>query len=135
MLAGLKALLEHDIQLNLVAGPLSSRIRRIGATGVGDDDTIEREIFIRAGIDRVWSLVSEEPGSGSARNCTSTPYAAPGETVVIETARTGSFPVRVDRLEPPRYAAFVGQRLSRCQPDRGELDSRRAYVRRAGAAA
>lgn len=68
-------------------------------------DVIEREIFIRAGIDHVWSLVSktgfwvgDEPRFDLA--------AREGETVIIEAAGHGHFPVLVARLEPPRYAAY-----------------------------
>jgi uncharacterized protein YndB with AHSA1/START domain len=69
------------------------------------DNVIERQVFIRAGIDTVWSLISrtgfwigdELRFDGDARE---------GETAVIETERHGRFPVRVDRLDAPRYAAY-----------------------------
>lgn len=69
------------------------------------DDTIEREIFIRAAIDRVWWLVSKT-GFWVGDDLHFDREAAAGETAVIETAQYGRFPVHVDRLEPPRYAAY-----------------------------
>src|SRR5690606_26133223 len=69
------------------------------------NDTIEREIFIRAGIDHVWSLVSKV-GFWVGDDLVFDNEAGEGETVVIPTDKYGDFPVRVDRLEPPRYAAY-----------------------------
>lgn len=68
-------------------------------------DAIEREIFIRAGIDHVWSLVSKV-GFWIGDELRFDLDAVEGETVVVETERYGRFPVRVDRLEAPRYAAY-----------------------------
>lgn len=81
------------------------------------NNAIEREIFIRSDIGHVWSLVSKTGfwvGDEPHFDVT----ADEGETAVIETARYGHFPVRVERLEPPRYAAyrwasgFPGEQLS-----------------------
>jgi len=69
------------------------------------DDAIEREIFIRAGIDHVWSLVAKTGFWVGDELCFDVD-AKEGETVVIETVQYGRFPVRVDRLEPLRYAAY-----------------------------
>jgi uncharacterized protein YndB with AHSA1/START domain len=69
------------------------------------DDAIEREIFIRAGIDHVWSLVSKA-GFWVGDELHFDADADEGETVVIDTAAYGQFPVRVDRLQPPHYAAY-----------------------------
>lgn len=68
-------------------------------------DAIEREIFIRAGIDHVWSLVSSA-GFWVGDDLHFEAEAQEGETVTIDTAQYGRFPVWVDRLEPPRYAAY-----------------------------
>ncbi len=68
-------------------------------------NAIDREIFIGTDIDRVWSLVSKAGfWVGDALHFDT--EAAEGETVVIETEQYGRFPVRVNRLEPPRYAAY-----------------------------
>ncbi|MGD9892826.1 MAG: SRPBCC domain-containing protein [Dehalococcoidia bacterium] len=69
------------------------------------DDAIEREIFICAGIERVWSLVSKA-GFWVGDDLHFDADADEGETVVIDTAAYGRFRVRVDRLQPPHYAAY-----------------------------
>lgn len=68
-------------------------------------DSIEREIFIHAGIERVWSLVSRA-GFWVGDELCFEHAAAEGELVTIDTPNYGSFPVRVVRLDPPRYAAY-----------------------------
>lgn len=68
-------------------------------------DAIEREIFIRAGIDHVWSLVCKA-GFWVGDDLHFDAEAREGEAVVIDTVKYGQFPVVVDRLEPPRYAAY-----------------------------
>ena len=68
-------------------------------------NAIEREIFIGTDIDRVWSLVSKAGfWVGDALHFDTD--ATEGETVTIETEQYGRFPVQVDRLDPPRYAAY-----------------------------
>ncbi len=68
-------------------------------------DQIEREIFINAGIDRVWSLVAKT-GFWVGEELIFKTEAKAGETVVIDNPTYGKFPVRVEQLEPPRYAAY-----------------------------
>jgi uncharacterized protein YndB with AHSA1/START domain len=68
-------------------------------------NAIEREIFIHADIDHVWSLVSKT-GFWIGDELRFDASAREGELAVIDTAEYGRFPVRVDRLEPPRYAAY-----------------------------
>jgi uncharacterized protein YndB with AHSA1/START domain len=68
-------------------------------------NAIEREIFIGTDIDSVWSLVSKAGfWVGDALHFDTD--ASEGETVTIETEQYGRFPVQVDRLDPPRYAAY-----------------------------
>jgi uncharacterized protein YndB with AHSA1/START domain len=70
-----------------------------------EGDAIEREIFIEAGIERVWSLVSKTGfwvGDGLRFDVD----AKEGETVALDAGAYGRFPVRVERLDPPRYAAY-----------------------------
>lgn len=69
------------------------------------EDAIEREIFIHAGIDHVWSLVSKT-GFWVGDDLHFDAAAKEGETVVIDASAYGRFPVRVDRLRPPHYAAY-----------------------------
>lgn len=68
-------------------------------------DVIEREIFIKAGIERVWSLVSKA-GFWVGDELTFEHSLQEGETVTIETERWGNFPVVVETLDAPRYAAY-----------------------------
>jgi uncharacterized protein YndB with AHSA1/START domain len=68
-------------------------------------DVIEREIVIHADIDHVWALVSRA-GFWIGDDLHFDTEAAEGELVVIETEKYGRFPVRVDRLDAPRYAAY-----------------------------
>jgi len=69
------------------------------------DDAIEREIHIHATIDHVWSLVSKT-GFWIGDDLHFDVEAREGETVVIDTTAHGRFPIRVERLEAPRYAAY-----------------------------
>lgn len=68
-------------------------------------NAIEREIFIQADIGHVWSLVSKV-GFWIGDDLHFDVEAREGELATIDTATYGSFPVRVDRLEAPRYAAY-----------------------------
>lgn len=70
-----------------------------------NNDVIEREIFIKAGIERVWSLVSKA-GFWVGDDLHFEHSLEAGETVTIETERWGTFPVKVDTLDAPRYAAY-----------------------------
>lgn len=69
------------------------------------ENVIEREIFIQAGIERVWSLVSKT-GFWVGENLNFEHALAEGETVAIKTERWGTFPVKVESLDAPRYAAY-----------------------------
>ena len=68
-------------------------------------DTIRSEIFIEAGIDHVWSLISRT-GFWIGDDLCFDHDGREGEIVLVETAMYGRFPVLVERLIPPRYAAF-----------------------------
>lgn len=68
-----------------------------------ENNQIEREIFIDAPLEKVWSLVSEPawwvgdaPGPNSVR--------VDGKRVVAET-RFGNFPVLIEQMDPPNYLA------------------------------
>ncbi len=68
-------------------------------------NVIEREVFISAGIERVWSLVSKV-GFWVGEQVHFDNEAGAGEMVTIDTDKYGSYPVRVIQLDPPRYAAY-----------------------------
>jgi uncharacterized protein YndB with AHSA1/START domain len=78
-----------------------------------ENDRIEREIFIAAPLQTVWSLVSQPawwvgdaPGPDKVE--------VDGTRVVAET-KYGNFPVLIERIDPPNYiacrwaSAFPGQ--------------------------
>ncbi|MDN3351509.1 SRPBCC domain-containing protein [Actinomadura sp. DC4] len=72
---------------------------------MGTPDRIEREISIDAPLDRVWGLVSEPgwwvgEGEDSGRQ-----RRREGGLDVIDS-RWGSFPVRVETVEPQTYVAY-----------------------------
>lgn len=69
------------------------------------NDSIVRELFIRSGIDHVWSLISKT-GFWVGDDLRFDIEAREGETVVIDAPPYGWFPVRVERLDPPGYAAY-----------------------------
>lgn len=69
------------------------------------DDAIEREIFINASIDHVWSLVSKA-GFWIGDELHFEFDAQVGETVVIDVKDYGRIPLRVERLEPPHRAVY-----------------------------
>ncbi|AQZ62352.1 unnamed protein product [[Actinomadura] parvosata subsp. kistnae] len=82
-------------------------------------DRIEREIVIAAPPERVWPLVAEpgfwaaEAGDATFRGTTVTQ----GQSMVIKNAEHGDFPMRVEKVDPPRYlacrwvSAFPGEEL------------------------
>jgi uncharacterized protein YndB with AHSA1/START domain len=69
------------------------------------EDRIEHSVRIEAPLDRVWDLVTE-PGWWVPSDATAVIDRAPGAVTVRTSARYGSFPVQVVRLEPMVYAAF-----------------------------
>ena len=70
------------------------------------EDRIERETLIAAPLERVWSLVAQ-PGFWVADKA-SLPgtVAREGESMVAKYDEHGEFPVRVEKVEPPRYLAY-----------------------------
>jgi uncharacterized protein YndB with AHSA1/START domain len=86
-------------------------------------DTVEREITIQAGLTTVWQLVSE-PGwwVGEPDDA---PVREPGAVTVRRSEQWGSYPVRVEALEPQTYAAFRWASLFR---DQGLTDANSTLV-------
>jgi len=76
-------------------------------------DSIEREITIQAGLPTVWDLVSE-PGWWVGK-ADAEPVRKPGAVTVRRSQEWGSYPVRVEELRPPSYAAFRWASLFRDQ--------------------
>jgi uncharacterized protein YndB with AHSA1/START domain len=75
--------------------------------------SIERQITIQARLATVWSLVSEpgwwvgEPGAEPVRE--------PGAVTLRRSEQWGSYPVRVEAMQPQSYAAFRWASLFRDQ--------------------
>jgi len=70
------------------------------------EDRIERETLIDASLERVWSLVAE-PGFwvGDEASVSGT-VAVEGTSIVAKNAEYGDFPVRVEKVDPPKYLAY-----------------------------
>jgi uncharacterized protein YndB with AHSA1/START domain len=69
-------------------------------------DKIEREIHIKAGIDRVWDLVSQPGwwvGNGADDGAT---FVDEGEYHVVTHPKHGRFPVKVETARPRSYLAY-----------------------------
>lgn len=69
-------------------------------------DAIEREIFIRADAERVWTLISEPGWYINDGAIVPHRIERTGELDVVHDPVHGAFPVRTLRLDRPRYAAF-----------------------------
>ncbi|GHE24707.1 SRPBCC domain-containing protein [Kitasatospora indigofera] len=69
-------------------------------------ELIERETLIEAPLERVWSLVAQ-PGFWVADEASlAGTVAKEGESMVAKNAEYGSFPVRVEKVQPPTYVAY-----------------------------
>jgi len=70
-------------------------------------DRIEREILIGAPVERVWSVLTEPEhiavwfGPG-----TPTVDLRPGGYQVLDHGEHGSFPTRIEKVDPPSYLAY-----------------------------
>ncbi|HEX4224354.1 MAG TPA: SRPBCC domain-containing protein [Pseudonocardiaceae bacterium] len=71
-----------------------------------EQDKIEREIHINAGIDRVWELVSQPGwwvGEGVDDGAT---FVDEGEYLVVTHPKHGRFPIKVEDVRPTDYLAY-----------------------------
>lgn len=81
------------------------------------DDRIEREILIAAPPERVWSLVAEPGFWATDDEGLRGTVAAEGQSLVVGHSEHGDFPVRIEKVDPPRYlacrwvSAFPGEKL------------------------
>ncbi len=96
---------------------MSDRTSTGAAVAVDKSDVIERQIFIKASLDVVWNLVSHT-GFWVGETLQFGHKAVEGEKVQMDSTKWGVFEVKVERLDPPRFAAyrwasgFPGQPLS-----------------------
>ncbi|MDT0306752.1 SRPBCC domain-containing protein [Streptomyces sp. DSM 44917] len=70
------------------------------------DDRIEREIVIAAAPEKVWPLVAEPgfwvTGDEGPRGA----QAEEGQLLVARNSAHGEYPMRVEKVDPPRYLAY-----------------------------
>lgn len=66
---------------------------------------IERDVLIDAPLERVWALVTE-PGWWIGEDRPTGVELREGDVHVVSTKEHGSYPTRVERVEPPRYVAY-----------------------------
>lgn len=69
-------------------------------------DRIERQIDIDASAERVWSLVSQPGWWINNGEIVDHKIERVGDLDVVHDPDHGAFPIRTERLDPPRYAAF-----------------------------
>lgn len=81
------------------------------------EDRIEREIVIAAPPERVWPLVAEPGFWASNEDSIHGVQVAEGQSLVARHSEQGEFPMRVEKVDPPRYlacrwvSAFPGEEL------------------------
>jgi uncharacterized protein YndB with AHSA1/START domain len=71
-------------------------------------DRIEREISIAAPVERVWAVLTE-PAHIARWFGQGTPAKVdlrPGGIMVLDHGASGTFPTRIERVDPPRYLAY-----------------------------
>ncbi|MET7746399.1 SRPBCC family protein [Streptomyces sp. NPDC005385] len=70
------------------------------------EDRIERDTLIEASLDRVWALVAQ-PGFWVADKASlHGTVAKEGDSLVLKNSEHGDFPVRVEKVDPPKYLAY-----------------------------
>ena len=69
-------------------------------------DRIERTIEIDAPAERVWMLVSQPGWWINDGAIVDHEIERVGDLDIVHDPKHGAFPIRTERLDPPRYAAF-----------------------------
>jgi uncharacterized protein YndB with AHSA1/START domain len=79
-------------------------------------DRIEREVLIAAPIERVWAVLTERqhiaawfgPGDGASRPAEQLTAIdlRPGGVMVLDHGEYGTFPTRIERVEPPDFFSY-----------------------------
>ncbi|MEU0797881.1 SRPBCC domain-containing protein [Amycolatopsis sp. NPDC005961] len=68
--------------------------------------TIEREILIAAPPGKVWPLVAEPGFWATDDETVRGTLAEEGQPLVVRHSEHGEFPLRVEKVDPPRYLAY-----------------------------
>jgi uncharacterized protein YndB with AHSA1/START domain len=80
-------------------------------------DRIEREIFIAAPVERVWSVITEAKHIGTwFGNVGATIDLRPGGVMTTAWRDLGTMHGRVERVEPPRFFSYRWIRGSGAEP-------------------
>jgi uncharacterized protein YndB with AHSA1/START domain len=82
-------------------------------------DRIESEVLIEAPVDVVWSIVTEAEHVGKWFSDSAEIELEPGGKAVLTWDEHGSFPGRVERVEPPRFISFRWARPAGVEPTEG----------------
>jgi uncharacterized protein YndB with AHSA1/START domain len=69
-------------------------------------DRIEREIVIAAAPERVWPLVAEPGFWATDDESFRGTQATEGQSMVARHSEHGDFPIRVEKVDPPKYLAY-----------------------------
>ena len=82
-------------------------------------DRIESEVLIEAPVDVVWSIVTEAEHVGKWFSDSAEIELEPGGKAVLNWDEHGSFPARIERVEPPRFISFRWARPAGAEPTEG----------------
>jgi uncharacterized protein YndB with AHSA1/START domain len=82
-------------------------------------DRIESEVLIEAPVDVVWSIVTEAEHVGRWFSDSAEIDLRPGGKVVLTWDEHGTFPGRIERVEPPRLISFRWARPAGVEPAEG----------------
>jgi uncharacterized protein YndB with AHSA1/START domain len=82
-------------------------------------DRIEREVLIEAPVEVVWSIVTESEHVGTWFSDSAEIDLSPGGKAVLTWDEHGTFPGRVERVEPPRFISFRWARPAGAEPGEG----------------
>jgi uncharacterized protein YndB with AHSA1/START domain len=82
-------------------------------------DRIESEVLIEAPVDVVWSIVTEAEHVGKWFSDSAEIELEPGGKAVLTWEEHGSFPGRVEKVEPPRFISFRWARPAGAEPTEG----------------
>jgi uncharacterized protein YndB with AHSA1/START domain len=71
-------------------------------------DRIEREISIAAPVERVWAVLteSEHVGTWFGQGTPVEIDLRPGGIMVLDHGEHGTFPTRIEKVDPPHYLAY-----------------------------
>ena len=90
-------------------------------------DRIESEVLIEAPVDVVWSIVTEAEHVGKWFSDSAEIELEPGGKAVLTWDEHGTFPGRIERVEPPQVHLVPLGQAGRRRAHRGQLHARRVH--------